>query len=57
MGQFKIALCQLVVTPDKKANIDHALGLIKFAVERGVALVILPVSSLFVDKMFVQMLH
>ncbi|GMN36899.1 hypothetical protein TIFTF001_006395 [Ficus carica] len=40
--KFKIGLCQLAVTPDKKVNIDHALGLIKFAVERGVALVILP---------------
>jgi predicted amidohydrolase len=42
--QYKIALCQLQVTPDKDANIAHARARIEAAAAAGAKLVILPVS-------------
>ncbi|PON96219.1 Carbon-nitrogen hydrolase [Trema orientale] len=40
--KFKIALCQLIVTPNKKENIENAHRLIEIAVEQGARLVVLP---------------
>ncbi|KAL5579532.1 hypothetical protein UlMin_011974 [Ulmus minor] len=39
---FKIALCQLVVNPNKEANLNRARCLIQSAVELGAILVVLP---------------
>ncbi|KAJ4760722.1 Omega-amidase NIT2 [Rhynchospora pubera] len=40
--QFKIALCQMLVSPIKENNISHARSLIRGAVEKGAKLVVLP---------------
>ncbi|KAH9619146.1 hypothetical protein KSS87_021706 [Heliosperma pusillum] len=40
--KFKIALCQLLVTADKKRNIDHAKKAIEDAAHKGAKLVVLP---------------
>lgn len=42
--QFKIALCQLLVTADKERNIAHARKAIEEAAQKGAQLVVLPVS-------------
>lgn len=42
--QFKIALCQLLVTADKEMNIARAQKAIEEAAEKGAQLVLLPVS-------------
>ncbi|GMG99153.1 hypothetical protein Nepgr_000993 [Nepenthes gracilis] len=42
ISQFKIALCQLLVTADKERNIAHARKAIEEAVEKGAKLVVLP---------------
>lgn len=44
--QFKIGLCQLLVTADKERNIAHARKAIEEAAGKGAQLVVLPVSSL-----------
>lgn len=46
--QFKIALCQLLVTTDKSRNIFHAREAIEEAANKGAQLVLLPVSILTV---------
>nr|XP_008393600.2 omega-amidase, chloroplastic [Malus domestica] len=40
--KFKIALCQLSVTPDKERNISHARKAIEDAAAKGAQLVVLP---------------
>nr|XP_019704492.1 omega-amidase, chloroplastic isoform X3 [Elaeis guineensis] len=42
ISKFKIALCQLLVTPDKERNIAHARKLIEDAARKGAKLVVLP---------------
>ncbi|XP_077236311.1 nitrilase/cyanide hydratase and apolipoprotein N-acyltransferase family protein [Tasmannia lanceolata] len=42
ISKFKIALCQLSVTPDKERNIAHARKAIEEATEKGAQLVLLP---------------
>ncbi|KAL4384100.1 hypothetical protein GQ457_15G000260 [Hibiscus cannabinus] len=43
---FKIGLCQLAVTPDKKRNIKHARKAIKEAAQKGAQLVVLPMQGM-----------
>ncbi|RWW17616.1 hypothetical protein GW17_00018444 [Ensete ventricosum] len=43
VSKFKIALCQLLVTPDKERNIARARKAIEEAAGRGAQLVLLPV--------------
>nr|GEX81045.1 omega-amidase, chloroplastic-like isoform X3 [Tanacetum cinerariifolium] len=40
--QFKIGLCRLTVSPDKKTNVASARKSIEFAAKQGAALVVLP---------------
>ncbi|XP_022977053.1 omega-amidase, chloroplastic-like isoform X1 [Cucurbita maxima] len=40
--KFKIGLCQLMATPDKQRNIEHARKAIEEAVGKGAKLVVLP---------------
>ncbi|GJY87485.1 omega-amidase, chloroplastic-like protein isoform X1 [Tanacetum coccineum] len=40
--QFKIGLCQLTVSPEKKTNLASARKSIEFAAKQGAALVVLP---------------
>ncbi|CAD5191449.1 unnamed protein product [Musa acuminata subsp. malaccensis] len=42
VSKFKIALCQLSVTPDKERNIAHARKAIEEAARKGAQLVLLP---------------
>lgn len=42
--QVRVALCQLSVTKDRDANIDHAKKAIEKAADQGAQLVVLPVS-------------
>ncbi|KAL6496473.1 Omega-amidase, chloroplastic [Orobanche gracilis] len=42
VDEFKIALCQLLVTADKEKNIAHAGQVIKDAAEKGAQLILLP---------------
>ncbi|KAK3013115.1 hypothetical protein RJ639_010116, partial [Escallonia herrerae] len=42
LGQFKIGLCQLSVTPDKTTNLSRARSSIEIAAKLGASLVVLP---------------
>ncbi|KAL3632954.1 Carbon-nitrogen hydrolase [Castilleja foliolosa] len=42
LSKFKIGLCQLSVTTEKKTNIDKACSAIEFASKQGASLVVLP---------------
>ncbi|XP_038985357.1 omega-amidase, chloroplastic-like isoform X2 [Phoenix dactylifera] len=47
--KFKIALCQLLVTPDKERNIAHARKSIEDAARKGAKLVVLPNLSKYAE--------
>jgi hypothetical protein len=42
--QYKVALCQLLVSPDKEENIARARSRIEAAAETGAVLIVMPAS-------------